>query len=116
MSIFQIKKRVDIFKKRDREGWLQIKNALKEAGLPGVRSGHYLQETVMGGGCGAKLDPRDFGSKGKIDRDIYWVSVLQEDEEKAREILRQNGLVPVTEDDVLLDAALRKKPKEDYFG
>ena len=116
MSIFQIKKRVDIFKKRDREGWLQIKNALKEAGLPGVRSGHYLQETVMGGGCGAKLDPRDFGSKGKIDRDIYWVSVLQEDEGKAREILRQNGLVPVTEDDVLLDAALRKKPKEDYFG
>ena len=116
MSIFQIKKHVDIFKKRDREGWLQIKNALKEAGLPGVRSGHYLQETVMGGGCGAKLDPRDFGSKGKIDRDIYWVSVLQEDEEKAREILRQNGLVPVTEDDVLLDAALRKKPKEDYFG
>ena len=116
MSIFQIKKRVDIFKERDREGWLQIKNALKEAGLPGVRSGHYLQETVMGGGCGAKLDPRDFGSKGKIDRDIYWVSVLQEDEGKAREILRQNGLVPVTEDDVLLDAALRKKPKEDYFG
>jgi len=114
MGLFE--KHVDIFKKRDKEHWLQIKNALKEAKLPGVRSGHYLQETVMGGGCGAKLDPRDFGSKGKIDRDIYWVSVLQEDEEKAREILRQNGLVPVTEDDVLLDAALRKKPKEDYFG
>ena len=41
-------KRVDIFKKRDRETWLQIKAALKEAGLPGVRAGHYLQETVMG--------------------------------------------------------------------
>ena len=115
MSIFHFKKRVDIFKKRDRETWLQIRQALKAAGLPGVRSGHYLQETVMGGGCGAKLDPRNFGSKGVIDRDIYWVKVIAGDEEKAREILRQNGIVPVTQEDVLLDAALRKKPGEDYF-
>ena len=109
-------KHVDIFKKRDRETWLQIKAALKEAGLRGVRSGHYLQDVVRAGGCGAKLDPRDFGAKGKIDREIYWVSVIQGDEEKAQEILRQNGLVAEVEADVLLDAALRKKPKEDYFG
>ena len=108
-------KRVDIFKKRDKESWLKIKEALKEAGLPGVKSGHYLQETVMGGGCGAKLDPRNFGSKGVIDRDIYWVKVIAGDEEKAREILRQNGIVAEVQEDVLLDAALRKKPKEDYF-
>jgi len=108
-------KRVEIFKKRDRETWTQIKAALKEAGLPGVRAGHYLQETVMGGGCGAKLDPRNFGGHGTIDRDIYWVKVIAGDEEKAREILRQNGIVPVVEKDVLLDAALRKRPKEDYF-
>jgi hypothetical protein len=109
-------KRVDIFKKRDKETWLQIKTALKEAGLPGVKSGHYLQETVMGGGCGAKLDPRNFGAKGVIDRDIYWVKVIAGDEEKAREILRQNGIVTEVQDDVLLDAALRKRPKDDYFG
>ena len=108
-------KRVDIFKKRDKETWIKIKEALKEAGLSGVKSGHYLQETVMGGGCGAKLDPRNFGSKGVIDRDIYWVKVIAGDEEKAREILRQNGIVTKVQDDVLLDAALRKKPKEDYF-
>ena len=108
-------KRVDLFKKRDRESWLQIKAALKEAGLPGVRSGHYLQETVMGGGCGAKLDPRDFGGHGHIDREIYWVKVRQIDEEKARDILRKNGIVPVVEENVLIDAALRKKPKEEYF-
>ena len=116
MSIFHFKKRVEIFKKRDRQSWQEIRDALKQAGLPGVRSGHYLQETVLGGGCGAKLDPRDFGSRGKIDRDIYWVSVPEEDVEKARDILRQSGLVPVVEDNVLQDAALRKKPKEDYFG
>ncbi len=109
-------KRVPIFKKRDRETWLQICSALREAKLPGLKAGHYLQETVMGGGCGAKLDPRNFGSKGVIDRDIYWVKVIAGDEEKARDILRQNGIVTEVQDDVLLDAALRKKPKEDYFG
>ena len=109
-------KRVDIFKKRDKETWLKIKEALKEAGLPGVKAGHYLQETVMGGGCGAKLDPRNFGAKGVIDRDIYWVKVIAGDEEKVCEILRQNGIVAEVEENVLLDAALRKKPKEDYFG
>ena len=108
-------KRVDLFKKRDRETWLQIKKALKEGGLKGFRAGHYLQETVMGGGCGAKLDPRDFGGHGRIDREIYWVDVRLSDEEKAREILRQNGIVPVVEENVLLDAALRKKPKEDFM-
>lgn len=108
-------KRVEIFKKRDRETWQQIRDALKEAGLPGVKAGHYLQETVMGGGCGAKLDPRDFGGRGRIDRDIYWVKVLAADEDRAREILRRSGIVPVVEEDVLLDAALRKRPKEDFF-
>ena len=103
-------KRVDIFKKRDKETWLEIKKALQEAGIPGVRTGHYLQETVMGGGCGAKLDPRDFGGKGRIDRDIYWVRVPEEEEARAREVLRRNGIVPVVEENVLLDAALRKKP------
>ena len=103
-------KRVPIFKKRDRETWLQIRSALREAKLPGLKSGHYLQETVMGGGCGAKLDPRDFGGKGRIDRDIYWVRVPEEEEARAREVLRRNGIVPVVEENVLLDAALRKKP------
>ena len=108
-------KRVDIFKKRDKETWLQIRSALKEAGFRGMRSGHYLQETVMGGGCGAKLDPRDFGGHGRIDREIYWVDVIKGDEEKALEILRRNGIVPVVEENVLLDAALRKKPHDDFL-
>ena len=104
-------KRVTVFKKRDRESWEQIRKALAEAGFEGMKSGHYLQETVMGGGCGAKLDPRDFGGKGRIDRDIYWVDVPAEKEEEARDILRRNGIVPVIEENVLLDAALRKKPE-----
>ncbi len=109
-------KRVEIFKKRDRETWLQIRAALKDAGLRGVRSGHYLQETVMGGGCGAKLDPRDFGGHGRIDREIYWVSVPAKREEEAREILRRSGIVPEVEENVLLDAALRKKPHDEFLN
>ena len=106
-------KRVDIFKRRDRETWKQIKTVLKNAEFKGFRAGHYLQETVMGGGCGAKLDPRDFGKNGRIDREIYWVSVPVKDEQKARDILRQNGIVPIVEENVLLDAAFRKAPKKD---
>ena len=102
-------KRVYIFKKRDRETWDRIRTVLKEAGLTGVKSGHYLQETVMGGGCGAKLDPRDFGSHGRIDREIYWIEVPGRTEGKAREALKRRGLVPEVEENVLLDAALRKK-------
>ena len=105
------KKRIPVFKKRDREGWLQVKEALKNAELPGVRSGHYLQETVMGGGCGAKLDPRDFGGRGKIDREIYWVEVPEDEEEHAKQILRENGIVGGIEENLLLDAALRKHPE-----
>ncbi len=109
-------KRVYIFKKRDRETWDRIRTVLKEAGLPGVKAGHYLQETVMGGGCGAKLDPRDFGGHGRIDREIYWVKVIRGDEEKAGEILRQNGIVAEVEENVLLDAALRKRPEDQFLS
>ncbi|MBE7004629.1 MAG: hypothetical protein E7425_10185 [Ruminococcaceae bacterium] len=108
-------KRVEIFKKRDRETWLAIRAALKESGLRGVRAGHYLQDVVMAGGCGAKLDPRDFGAKGKIDREIYWVRVLADDEERAREILRKNGLVAGIGDDLMVDAALRKSAVDKYY-
>ena len=108
-------KRVYIFQKRDKKTWQKIKDALKEENFPGFKAGHYLQETVMGGGCGAKLDPRNFGPKGTIDREIYWVKVIEGDEEKAREVLRRKGLVAEVEKDVLLDAALRKTPNPDFF-
>lgn len=108
-------KRVTIFKKCDRETWEQVKSALREAGLSGVRSGHYLQDAVMAGGCGAKLDPRDFGAKGKIDRDIYWVKVVEGDKDRAREIMRKSGIAAVVEDNVLLDAALRKSRADRYY-
>ena len=38
-------------------------------------------------GCGAKLDHRDFGPNGKIDRLTYYISVKPEDVERAKELL-----------------------------
>ena len=106
------KKRVLLFEKRDRETWTRIKAALKETGFSGVQSGHYLQESVVSCGCGAHLDPRDFGKNGKIDRDIYWVKVLEGDGEKAREVLLRRGIVPEVDETVRLDAPHRKQAKE----
>lgn len=108
-------KRVDIFKKRDRDTWKEIKRVLKENGVKGVRSGHYLQDTVMAGGCGAKLDPRDFGAKGKIDREIYWIEVRESDEPAVHEILLKNGLQAGVDEDLMVDAALRKRPGSDMY-
>ncbi len=111
-------KRVEIFKKRDKGTWLEIKETLKSAGIRGVRAGHYLQDSVMAGGCGAKLDPRDFGKKGRIDREIYWIKVRESDEKNVLNILRQNGIVTVVESDaeLMTDAALRKNVSDDYYS
>lgn len=102
-------KRTDLYKKKDRETWEQIKTALKEGGLTGVKAGHYLQESVMAGGCGAKLDPRDFGQKGKVDREVYFIKVKETDLERARQILLENGLTAEIDETLLTDAALKTR-------
>ena len=104
-------KKVVIFKKRDKEAWEKIRDALKGDGLT-VYAKHYNQEVVQAGGCGSKLDPRDFAGKGKLDREIYVIRVKDEDEPKAREILKKHGLVSVIDDTVLMDATRRHKKDE----
>ena len=108
-------KKVIIFKKRDKEAWEKIKNTLIEDGLKNVYAKHYNQEVVQAGGCGSKLDPRDFSGKGKIDREIYVIRVKEEDEPLAREILKKHGLVSAIDDSVLMDASIRHK-KDDYVN
>lgn len=104
-------KRVDIFKKKDKDAWESVKKALDEGGFKDYKAGHYLQESVMAGGCGAKLDPRDFGGKGRIDREVYFVKVKEKDKEAALAILRANAIVPSVEtESIMTDAALRKHP------
>lgn len=82
MGIFR--KRVTIFNQRDKIRWAAARQALEQAGIQGVRTGFYEENPVCG--CGAKLDPRDFGPKGKIDRNTYYIRVYQEDEARARAV------------------------------
>ena len=94
-------KKVSIFKKKDRETWKRIKDALKAEGFNGVRASHYFADTLCACGCGSKLDPRDFGAKGKIDRDIYFVDVRKDDAERALAELQSHGINAVIEDDAI---------------
>lgn len=70
----------------DKGRWNAAKQALKEAGIKIMESGFYDTEPPLCG-CGAKLDHRDFGPNGRIDRHAYYVSVRPEDLDRAREVL-----------------------------
>ena len=84
MALFE--KREEVFCKRDRAGWTAVRAALKAAGIRGVRAWHYEAEPPVGG-CGSKLDIRNFGSKGRIDRETYVVTVPAEEAERAAAVL-----------------------------
>lgn len=92
-------KKVTIFKKKDRGTWQLIKDTLKDAGLKGVRSSHYPADSLRPCGCGPRIDPRDFGANGPIDRDVYFIDVKKDDEPKARALLEEQGIQAVVEDD-----------------
>lgn len=94
-------KKVTIFRKKDRAAWERIRGALKEAGLKGMRAGHYFADTLAACGCGSKLDPRNFGAKGRVDRDIYFIDVRERDAPQARAILADRGLEAVVEEDAI---------------
>lgn len=84
MALFE--KREEVFCKRDREGWTAAKATLKAAGIQGVRAWHYEVEPPVGG-CGCKLDIRNFGPKGRIDREMYVIAVPVEETERAAAVL-----------------------------
>lgn len=84
MALFE--KREVVFRRKDKEGWERAKRILKEAGVEGVRAGAYEAEAPVCG-CGSKLDPRDFGPKGKIDRRTFDIRVPLREAERARALL-----------------------------
>lgn len=72
----------------DKAHWKAAKEALKAAGIKIMESGYYETETPVGG-CGAKLDHRNFGPNGRIDRNAYTISVRPEDVDAAKEVLKK---------------------------
>nr|WP_326184598.1 hypothetical protein [uncultured Oscillibacter sp.] len=88
MAWFQ--KRVTVFRAQDKAGWLAARAALKDADVRDIRAGHYDVEPPVCG-CGAKLDPRNFGPKGRIDRSMYFITVPQADAEAAQSVLARTA-------------------------
>ena len=86
MALFP--KKETIFRKQDKAACQAAREALLAAGIRGVKLGHYEAEPPVGG-CGCKLDIRNFGPKGSIDREMYFLDVPSEDAERARAILAQ---------------------------
>ena len=93
------KKKVTIYQKKDKDTWQRIKDVLKGAGIEGVRSGHYDSDSLRPAGCGPRLDPRNFGAGGYIDREIYFIDVREEDVTRARSLIAENGIDSVVEED-----------------
>lgn len=84
MALFE--KREEVFCRQDRAGWTAAKSALKAAGIRGVKAWHCETEPPVGG-CGCKLDIRNFGPKGRIDRELYIVAVPASEMDKAKAVL-----------------------------
>ena len=108
MSLFE--KKVPVFRKRDREAQGRIKEALDAAGIWN-RCSHFEQEEIPVGGYSA-MDPRNFGKGGRIDRQIYIVSVKESAAQSAREVLRGAGIVAEVEDIESLTQDASKKFKD----
>ena len=91
-------KKITIFKKKDKSKWLEIKTLLKSNGF-NINASHYSADSLCACGCGSKLDPRNFGAKGYIDRDIYYIDVKEKDSQRVYEILAANNLKPEIDED-----------------
>ena len=111
MGLFE--KKVLIFRKRDRETWEKIREALSKAQIR-FSSTSYEQDNIPVGGYSA-MDPRNYGRGGRIDRRIYTVSVKASLEQEALEAVRSAGLAAVVEDmETLMQDASKKHSGERY--
>ena len=97
------KKKVLIYRKRDRETWSRIKAILKEAGIKGVSAGRYMQERIPVGGY-SMMDPRDYGPNGRIDRNVYFIKVSESLTAAALDAIRAHAVTA----EIMSDEELEK--------
>ena len=80
-------KRVVVYRAQgDKAVWKATRETLKAAGIKIMESGSYEGEMPICG-CGAKIDRRNYGPNGWIDRRIYYIAVRPEDEARAMDML-----------------------------
>ena len=99
MAIFG--KREVIFKAAgDKARCNQAKEALKAAGIKIMEAGSHEGEMPLCS-CGAKIDRRNYGPKGWIDRRVYYLAVRPEDAAAARSLLLETVGEPLIKDSVI---------------
>lgn len=67
----------------DKDRWNAGKEALKQANIKIMEALSREGETPICS-CGAKIDRRNYGPNGWIDRRVYYIAVRPEDVEAAR--------------------------------
>ena len=70
----------------DKARWQAAKEALKAAGIEIMEANSYEGEIHLCS-CGAKIDRRNYGPNGWIDRRVYYIAVRPEDVERAGQVL-----------------------------
>ena len=108
MGLFE--KKVLIYRRRDRQTWEKIREVLSKEGIR-FSTSRYEHDNIPVGGYSA-MDPRNFGKGGRIDRQIYTVSVKESAAQSAREVLRGAGIVAEVEDIESLTQDASKKFKD----
>lgn len=80
-------KRVVVYRAQGEKAvWKSARETLKAAGIKIMESGSYEGEMPICG-CGAKIDRRNYGPNGWLDRRIYYIAVRPEDEARAGDML-----------------------------
>ena len=70
----------------DKSRWQAAKEALRAADIRIMEAGSYEGEMPLCS-CGAKIDRRNYGPNGWIDRRVYYIAVRPEDVERAGQVL-----------------------------
>ena len=83
------------------ERWKAARKALKAASIQIMEAGSHESEIPLCS-CGPKIDRRNYGSYGWIDRRAYYVSVRPEDVESARAVLLDAVGAPLESDELVL--------------
>lgn len=90
MGFFQdvFGKHETVFKEKNKPLWKEVRKVLKEREIKGVFA-TTLESEMPTCGCGAKLDIRDFGPNGKIDRNFYCLRVPAAQADNVRGIIQE---------------------------
>ena len=81
----------------DKERWKAAKDTLKTAEIKIMEAGSYEGEVPLCS-CGAKIDRRNYGPNGWIDRRVYYVAVKPEDTDRAKALLLEKLGEPLVEE------------------